>query len=76
MEDTEFFDRALQLQDPWFVRGVKLDLEDNNAVVRRFGIQRQALKYHRPGLELHSTGCLSDRRLLSPWPYRAAVRRL
>lgn len=27
MEDTEFFDKALRLQAPWFVRGVKLDLE-------------------------------------------------
>ena len=29
MEDKEFFDRALQLQAPWFVRGVKLDLQGN-----------------------------------------------
>jgi hypothetical protein len=26
MEDNEFFDRALQLQAPWFMRSVKLDL--------------------------------------------------
>lgn len=39
MEDREFFDKALQLQRPWFVRSVKLDLE-NKTVELEIGSEK------------------------------------
>jgi hypothetical protein len=39
MEDKEFFDRALQLQAPWFVRGVKLDLQEKK-VELEIGVEK------------------------------------
>jgi transposase len=39
MEDKEFFDRALELQAPWVVRGVKLDLESKK-VELEIGVEK------------------------------------
>lgn len=39
MEDKEFFDRALQLEAPWFVRSVKLDLQQKK-VELEIGVEK------------------------------------
>jgi len=39
MEDKEFFDRALQLEAPWFVRTVKLDLQEKK-VELEIGVEK------------------------------------
>lgn len=39
MEDKEFFDRALQLEAPWYVRSVKLDLQEKK-VELEIGVQK------------------------------------
>ena len=40
MDDKEFFDKALQLSAPWFVRSVRLDLKEKNAACSRENIER------------------------------------
>jgi hypothetical protein len=39
MEDKEFFDRVLQLEAPWFVRSVKLDLQEKK-VELEIGVEK------------------------------------